>query len=372
MKDSAVFSLDLTDEEQQRLKAMLDHESDDFLELVQVVGLDPKSDFRFANLSNVNFGAADLRGFDFTGADLTGATGDPQWDGSTILTDADLNGSVFDNEQPPGPVFETVLPDSFVKQHWPDLIMWMDRLQANPERYREDAEKLLFVFLRSDDTLVRRTALRYLANYLPPDNILSLIREHVFAKGEKGLVIPAFDLLREYHKEQPQKVRKFAVELLSTIWAVEAAEFLVEQVKSERKALAALVEFMSRQPAPANRSRFIASLAAKFGPGSAFVVRDPLTGDVFDFGKSIEMGTIDLITRAIIRRKRDEAEELGPAIFTKAFPANSVTGIRRQVVKKLSEISMLGLRYNVPLRSGANIREDGDTVHFELVTFDDD
>lgn len=45
----------------------------DFVELVSISGLDPKRDFRFANLRGVDLRGCDLREFDFRFADLSGA-----------------------------------------------------------------------------------------------------------------------------------------------------------------------------------------------------------------------------------------------------------------------------------------------------------
>jgi hypothetical protein len=58
--------------------------------LVRISRLDPRVDFRFANLRKVDFRNADLRGFDFTGSDLLGAVKNEntQIDSTTILESA--------------------------------------------------------------------------------------------------------------------------------------------------------------------------------------------------------------------------------------------------------------------------------------------
>jgi hypothetical protein len=61
-----------------------------FSYLVNIGGLDPKKDFRHADLKDVDFRDSDIRGFDFTGADLLGAlkNSTTKIDETTIFKDA--------------------------------------------------------------------------------------------------------------------------------------------------------------------------------------------------------------------------------------------------------------------------------------------
>jgi hypothetical protein len=58
-------------------------ETENFLELVKISGLDPASDFRFANFEGMDFSNCHLIGFDFTGSDFTNA----------IIGNADFSGA---------------------------------------------------------------------------------------------------------------------------------------------------------------------------------------------------------------------------------------------------------------------------------------
>lgn len=61
-------------ERDKRLLESLVHANDvTFTSLSRLAELDPRSDFRFADLQEVDFRDSDLRGFDFTGANLLGA-----------------------------------------------------------------------------------------------------------------------------------------------------------------------------------------------------------------------------------------------------------------------------------------------------------
>ena len=52
---------------------IIDAPTDDFTTLVEIAGLNPKTDFQYSDLSKVDFGAADLTDYSFRGADLSGA-----------------------------------------------------------------------------------------------------------------------------------------------------------------------------------------------------------------------------------------------------------------------------------------------------------
>jgi Leucine-rich repeat (LRR) protein len=79
-----------------------------FRELVQVAGLDPKTDFRGASLRGLDFRDEDLSGFDFSNADLSGSDFRRARLRGAVLDGADLTGTLGVNEamssaEPPGP-----------------------------------------------------------------------------------------------------------------------------------------------------------------------------------------------------------------------------------------------------------------------------
>ena len=53
------------------LRRLLDHSSDDFVELARVAGLRLDKDFRHADLRGVDFGTASTTGWDFSGSNLS-------------------------------------------------------------------------------------------------------------------------------------------------------------------------------------------------------------------------------------------------------------------------------------------------------------
>jgi DNA-binding CsgD family transcriptional regulator len=57
-----------------RIDRVLEASTHNFVELTKIAGLDPAKDFRYANLSKINFSGCSLAGFDFRGASFEGAT----------------------------------------------------------------------------------------------------------------------------------------------------------------------------------------------------------------------------------------------------------------------------------------------------------
>ena len=73
--------------------------SNKFTDLVKKYAMDPKKDFMHANLSGVDFSFCDITGYSFYGSDLTNCTGvDVTFDQSTIIENADVDGSFFQYE----------------------------------------------------------------------------------------------------------------------------------------------------------------------------------------------------------------------------------------------------------------------------------
>src|SRR5262245_36996529 len=73
------------------LQLVLKTEGSTFGQLVELAGLIPSRDFRFADLSGVQFKGTHLRGFDMTGADLTDCSFEGSWVSGAIFDDASVS-----------------------------------------------------------------------------------------------------------------------------------------------------------------------------------------------------------------------------------------------------------------------------------------
>ena len=82
----------INDRDKQILEAVVNANDVTFTSLAKLADLDPKIDFRFADLREVDFRGSDLRGYDFTGSSLLGAIKDntTKIDETTILEGAEI------------------------------------------------------------------------------------------------------------------------------------------------------------------------------------------------------------------------------------------------------------------------------------------
>jgi UDP-3-O-[3-hydroxymyristoyl] N-acetylglucosamine deacetylase len=82
-------------EELASIKCVRESLHEEFSVLVAEAKLSPSTDFRFLNLSDVDFAGSDLRGFDFTGANLMRTNwADAVYDESTIVSNALMDGAI--------------------------------------------------------------------------------------------------------------------------------------------------------------------------------------------------------------------------------------------------------------------------------------
>lgn len=91
---------DLAQQGATAIEDVIGSQCDEFDHLVKLLKLDKTRDFRYCDLSSVDFGNADLRGYDFTGSLLPYTKLDSaQIDDTTIFSDCMLNGADYTLEQ---------------------------------------------------------------------------------------------------------------------------------------------------------------------------------------------------------------------------------------------------------------------------------
>lgn len=152
-----------------RLHALAESEDDNFVRMIDALGMDRRRHFRFVDLSGVDFTDCDLRGFDFTGADLRGASGrNVSWDDTTIFTGADIDRSLFAYDLARQDIIarnpELGLEYAKVKRaYWTDQALWvMDTLGGDAKNPVERQALAMALYFDATDAVVRNTILQYI------------------------------------------------------------------------------------------------------------------------------------------------------------------------------------------------------------------
>ena len=90
----------LNDAELETIDQFLSAKTYNFSQSIEFLKLEKDNDFLCADLSECDLSDSDIRGFDFTGANLNNCTGTRvTWDHTTILEGADTSGSFLEFEQ---------------------------------------------------------------------------------------------------------------------------------------------------------------------------------------------------------------------------------------------------------------------------------
>jgi hypothetical protein len=140
-----------------------------FSEQVAFLKLNPASDFRHADLAQVDFSDSDLRGFDFTGADLRGCFGvNIRSDETTCFDSALTDNSVFSYALSKRRFFDehpeyADRVERLRNEHWANVILTVEAM-LRADRHSGDALKMAqAIFDQSDSLTVKAEILLYMS-----------------------------------------------------------------------------------------------------------------------------------------------------------------------------------------------------------------
>ncbi|MDP2121278.1 MAG: pentapeptide repeat-containing protein [Hoeflea sp.] len=367
MKDSFFLESNFSHSDLDRMRGLIESSSSNFVELVNLAGLNPHTDLRYLDLAGVSFDDCDIRGFDFTGTNLIGAKGNIRtlWDNSTILHEAQIDDSIFQRgDQEEG--VSSVLPEGFFRQHWVDLALWLN--SNSVEKFTDEyASQLVEITLKSDDQYVRKSAMETLSRNVSIETLFSIIENRFITTDDKFLAKAAFQLLGSLYADNIQETLAVATRQLRGPWAAFAAELLVQKLPYGNQ-LKYLIELMSRHEDILVRRSFIAKLAERQGEATELIVRNPLSGDVFDFHSFIRKTDLENLTRVVIRRRQFEKEFLENNKFgrnfydqvytgavSKEFYAKNTKHLEMQIFNRLDAFNKFGLGYKLPIFATAHL-----------------
>jgi len=306
MKDSAFFADQLSPAVIMTIKCISASQTENFNDLAALCGLNPKTDFRFSNLSGVDFSGCDLLKFDFTGSDLRGCFGsNVTFDATTILQNATTENSIFSY---------SIIEEKYFKRnpdmekrynrinsdHWANTITWiMDNAKRrnNSDEFMYIARKIM---LCNKDATVRTNAIMFMwrvfgSSEVHRDFILNLLAKHgknrsvrlaslkVLADMYGGNRV-VYNILKSELCGHDGEIRKVALN-----GVLKSGHFL--------KNVSEIAEVIAGEKNSGLRRSFVGRVAALRGDNHVFAVKERHSNAFVDFVEPITRSKLDELAR---------------------------------------------------------------------------
>lgn len=353
MRSSVFLTEDLSKDDLEKIEGIALAVDASFTNLVKIGEFNPAVDFRHADLRGMDFEGADLRGFDFTGADLRDVSGSCILDASTILEGAQLDGSIFLRTREGEMGIEYEVYQSLKGSHWTNQVIVLEReLQRQDLAISSKLATASALYAMGKDSFIRRTAMRAMSKLMTIDDFLAFIRTQLVSGNHSPIEVlgAALHNIDELYATAPAECLRFLVELLrrDETFATNAAGSIARNLRLQD--VPRMSSYIKRAYAPVVRRSFIASFAARLSPVHAMIVRDPISGDIFDFDTILTESEFNDVVRAVARRVRTESADR----TTSPKPVSEILGFPHN--EKAVAASVRTLYRDLSLIGGPSIR----------------
>jgi len=344
---------------------VFDSSEKSFSELVKVAGLNPRYDFRFADLSGIDFSYADLGAYDFTGADLRWSFGVGVVPPAvSSLKEADTGQSIFAYL-----LFKETLAKKVVNPYSRNVIDDTDPIEGSSWIHRKtglgspDRDRAMLAvfshFETSRSPTILADAIYAAKSYFDDteDYFNFLVGAIATKQSSSGAIIAALKMLvasfrrREYVKttltsflmnDDRPEVQAQCIQSLGRIKLSKEERLNINSVVLEPK-MAMLRRYMMAKLVTQDASRFgFLSFGRGVGSGShekpsfdhIFDPAEPITLDVLDRFYSHQAS--QTISRVSVQYQKEAIEEVGGHAFQKSIlsqlfdemrAAHSATGL---------------------------------------------
>jgi hypothetical protein len=337
-------------------------EDTDFGDQVTFLDLDPKSDFKNADLTFVDFSYSDLRGFDFSGSNLYGATGfNVQWDHSTILKGAHITDSLFEYQVSKDKFFAEnrhlqLQVKRLANQYWTHTILGVAALL---KKGGSDAAPVArAVFDETKDVTVRSNILYFMRSAMEDAERHKVFLYNMIARrsGELEIVRAAVRALAALYNNDFGAINIMTRLLTHPEMSVrqEAFKGLLASKHLFSKHQINVFELVREHALASNdsviRRMFVGRVAADSGINYVDAARAPDVANFFDFARKISNRDIFLAAeRSLINRRATLAIASG-ALRTSV---ESVTQVKEQEIQARASfhktlLEELRDRYRIP------------------------
>lgn len=355
----------LTNDDIKRLEAVEKAQGDNFIQLIELLGLDRKADLKHGDFSGVDFSDCDLRGCDFTGSDLRGTTGrNVAWDETTILASAELDRSVFGPQPQRRENLTQRLPELGIeyarikRAYWSDQAMWaMDSLNRGIKNHVERQALAMALYFDATDQVVRNTILQYVMFSTGPEARLEFLHKILTDLGTPTDAIA--NALRTFgrllHQDEPAALLVLGIaEDPSTprIVGIEATRAVLGSrfaLKHNRR----LYRLVRDYGDATLDNLYIRAFAGAVGVDHLTAVSEGRPRGGVIFGETIDVGRVKEIALNIWRARQSQEANSPRASWKPIFrDIKNRDEFGPRVVELLSELVEKGLRLNLDFTAG--------------------
>jgi hypothetical protein len=331
-----------------------------FVLQAEFLGLDRNSDFRHANLAQVDFSYCDLRGFDFTGADLRGAFGvHVKWDATTELAGADARGSLFSYSLAKASYFDTHPEEletvqRLARENWTHAILGVEKLLRQDGGHGSALKIAQALFDQTRSTVVRSNILAFMRLASPSATEHKAFIFNVFARfsDEPSVIVAAIRTVSTFYRDDMQVFRwlKLFLESGDANQRREAFKGLLAS-KHFMRSIASLREYAINSTDSLTRRVFLGRLAEFAGPRYVLATTDTEVTNFIDFALPITRRKLDdMASRALQMRRLKSVEFATSHSGTEALAMARVKDSEvREMARDIRRyLSALGTQYKIP------------------------
>lgn len=348
-----------------------------FVELTKVAGLNPARDYVGSDLSRVDFSNCDLRGYNFSDANLSFAFGiGVTFDSTTILTGSTVTSSCFALEKEIRDTFSNDLSlapllNKLKKEYWANGALWIsDNIRRGKKNFTANTVVAKALFGEITDATYKNQILYFLKDAFHDrssyrDFLLSQIRDPLSTyrviRSALEILSRVFkndaytsELILSYLSHPNAEIRKICV-------PVATSPRLSASVKS------AVYKAIIDEEDPAIRRLYVKSVCMRIGKDAEDMFYDERTKSFFDFAEPLDNDTLIQMVRGFLLKRKREIRAEGIQHFSvenRDYYINTLVSDAeaRSMVPQLEYIVRVVSDAGVPLRRQYDLLTAADRV----------
>lgn len=312
----------------------LRYDSTNFVKQAEFLGLDPKEDFRFIDLADVDFSDSNLTGFDFTGSDLRRTYGS-NVTGAPILDKADTSDSLFAHTQAQEQYFskhpdDLRIVERLSSDYWANTVNGVEQLLRTDGGRGSSFNIAMAVFDRTKDPTIRTNILLFMRVGTPSPAEHKAFIYNTLARysNHDKVVLSGIRALTSFYPHHADAFNWLLKFLEHPNFDVQKAAFIgVARSNKFPTGVEKVTAYILRCQDKHQRIAYVGRVAAMAGMQS--VAYDHVEQHYYDFAKPLTLDTARAWHHNDFEAFKIGNEKLKPNQLSKLFLARRLTRLAR-------------------------------------------